>query len=96
MIKKKIKRNTKMDKLSKKMCAAADITRMKVLMILSEKPTYVYDLRKKVSCEPTLLSHHLSVLKENGLAKAQREGKFVLYTKIPGAISAEDLEMIFN
>jgi len=63
--------------------ALSDPTRLAVLEILLEKDTYVSEFIDCLNIEPTLLSHHLSILRGEGLIKASRRGKTVLYQLTP-------------
>jgi len=63
--------------------ALSDSTRLTVLEILLERDTYVSEFIKYLKIEPTLLSHHLSILRSEGLIKAARKGKTVLYKLEP-------------
>ena len=69
--------------------ALSDSTRLSVLEILLERDAYVSEFIETLKIEPTLLSHHLSILRDHGLIEAHRQGKTVLYkitpeTKISG------------
>jgi ArsR family transcriptional regulator len=62
--------------------AMSDVSRKKVIeMILaSKKGVYVSELRGALKIEPTLLSHHLAVLKTADILNSKRDGKRVFYT----------------
>jgi ArsR family transcriptional regulator len=86
-IKLKIKREIKV--ASKLLKAIADPSRFSIIDLLVQKETYVGEIIKKIKIEPTLLSHHLSILKDAGIVTATRRGKQVLYklapnVKVPG------------
>ena len=57
----------------------ADSTRLQVIELLLEGPRNVGKLNEVLHVEPTLLSHHLRVLREAGLVVSKRSGKAVLY-----------------
>jgi len=61
----------------------ADETRFQVLQLLREKPCYVGELNAMIPIEQSLLSHHLKLLREEGLVQAERVGKGVLYNLTP-------------
>ncbi len=71
---------------SQKLKAIADPTRLSVMEMLMEKSTYVNEFIEALDIEPTLLSHHLSILKEEGLIESEREGKTVLYNLTAGTL----------
>jgi DNA-binding transcriptional ArsR family regulator len=70
----------KITKITKQLKAAADKTRLRVLVMLNRHPMMVEAMLRKVKMEPTNFSHHLSILKEAGLVTAIRKGKNVLYS----------------
>jgi len=77
----KIKREIK--NTVKYLKAIADPARLSVITSLTEKEFYVGQIKKMLKIEPTLLSHHLSILKDTRVVKSTREGKRVLYKLNP-------------
>ncbi|HEY9880386.1 MAG TPA: metalloregulator ArsR/SmtB family transcription factor [Leptolyngbyaceae cyanobacterium] len=65
----------------------ADQTRWAVLEILMEGPRHVGELNAELGLEQSLLSHHLKVLRDEGLVIATRDGKAMLYALAPGVQS---------
>jgi ArsR family transcriptional regulator len=61
----------------------ADETRFRILQLLREKPRYVGEMNTLIPIEQSLLSHHLKILRDEGLVKAERVGKGVLYDLAP-------------
>jgi ArsR family transcriptional regulator, nickel/cobalt-responsive transcriptional repressor len=61
----------------------ADKTRLAVIQQLLAGPRRVYEINAGLDIDPTLLSHHLRVLREAGLVRADREGKSLLYRLAP-------------
>ncbi len=57
----------------------SDPTRLAVVRRLMDGPQSVGELNEPLGVEPTLLSHHLRVLREAGLVESRRVGKSVLY-----------------
>jgi DNA-binding transcriptional ArsR family regulator len=67
--------------------ALADEGRFKIFNILVKnqgKFVPVKELKRLTRMEPTLLSHHLHVMKLAGLARSQRNGKCVDYMLVGG------------
>ncbi len=62
----------------------SDQTRMAVVEQLLDRPQHVYELNRRLCLDPTLLSHHLRVLRDAGLVVATRQGKALLYRLAPG------------
>lgn len=67
------------DDCARMLRALADETRLAVVRLLLTGPKYVAELNRQLKLEPTLLSHHLRVLREMGLVTARREGKTIRY-----------------
>ena len=69
-----------------KLKVLSDSTRLAVLEFLMDGPRKVGELMEKLRVEQSLLSHHLAVLRDNGLVKATREGKTIIY-QLPEDVS---------
>lgn len=61
----------------------ADTTRLAVVQRLMEGPLCVGEINEHVQVEPTLLSHHLRVLRDAGIIDGSRQGKAVVYRLAP-------------
>lgn len=73
-------------------CAAilkvlADETRLAVVRSLMAGAKHVGEINEELNVEPTLLSHHLKVLRDAELVVSQRDGKAVLYQLAPSVES---------
>jgi DNA-binding transcriptional ArsR family regulator len=78
-----MKIKSQISKTSKSLKSIADPARFAVIALLMKKEMYVGEIKKSLKIEATLLSHHLSILKDSGLVIAKREGKRVLYKLNP-------------
>lgn len=58
----------------------SDSTRLKILCALSEKEMNVTQISEAVGASQTAVSHQLSILRQNHLAKYRRDSKQVLYS----------------
>lgn len=58
----------------------ADETRLAVVERLLDGPMHVGQINEALDVEPTLLSHHLRVLREAKLVVGERQGKQVVYS----------------
>src|SRR6056297_3877009 len=59
--------------------ALADPTRLRVVHVLAGGKRCVCDLRDHVDVAPNVLSHHLKILREAGLVRAERRGRWIDY-----------------
>ncbi|MDH5563406.1 MAG: metalloregulator ArsR/SmtB family transcription factor [Nitrospirota bacterium] len=69
-----------------KLKVLSDSTRLSVLETLMSGPKNVGELMEALGVEQSLLSHHLGVLRDNGLVEAMREGKTMIY-QLPEEVS---------
>ena len=67
--------------------ALGDENRLEIVRQLMVSPKHVGDMNEHLGMEPTLLSHHLRVLKESGIVESTRDGKAVLYRLSPAVES---------
>lgn len=63
----------------------ADPVRWTVLRLLSDQPRCVCHLQEHVDVAGNLLSYHLKVLREAGLVRASRRGRWVDYALVDDA-----------
>lgn len=57
----------------------ADPTRLRVLLLLRRKDLCVCELMYVLGLEQSLVSHHMRVLREAGLAEDLRDGRWIIY-----------------
>ncbi|MBS3971027.1 MAG: winged helix-turn-helix transcriptional regulator [Clostridia bacterium] len=60
--------------------ALADVTRLKIVQMVSEKEMCVYDIFQELNISQPAVSHHLKILKQAGLIVGRKRGKWVLYS----------------
>ena len=68
--------------------ALGDETRLQIIDRLSEGEQCVCDLTDLLETKQSLLSFHLKTLKEAGILKDRREGRWVYYSLNPNALEA--------
>jgi ArsR family transcriptional regulator len=72
--------------------ALGDPTRLRVIQELAYGTRCVCELRDRIGVSGSLLSHHLTVLRDAGFITANRRGRWVDYTldsnALTGAVSA--------
>ena len=73
--------------------AISQETRLIIMLLLSKKAMYVSELKKAIKIEPTLLSHHLDILRKAKMIKKERHGKKVFCTKIPHYLPKELIQV---
>jgi len=62
----------------------ADSTRLAVMELLLKGPKHVGEMNAALGLDQSLLSHHLKLLREEGLVESTRDGKAVLYRLAAG------------
>jgi len=72
------------DSCADRLKVLADRTRLDVLLQLLAGPRQVGEINDELGIDPSLLSHHLRVLREAGLVESERAGKAVRYRLAPG------------
>lgn len=71
--------STSVELTAARFSALGDATRLRILARLSGGERCVCDLLEQIDIAPNLLSYHLKVLREAGLVKASRRGRWVDY-----------------
>ena len=59
--------------------AISDLTRLSILEFLSQRERYVGELHRIVGAPQSTISYHLKVLRESGLVRVHREGRWRYY-----------------
>jgi len=74
--------------------AISDETRLSVIILLnSVGERCVSDILTSIKVEPTLMSHHLSVLREMKIVKSKRVSKSIFYNINPDVISGNSIQI---
>jgi ArsR family transcriptional regulator len=68
--------------------ALSDDTRFRILEVLVGKETCVCELVEQLDVAQPLLSHHLKTLKEAGLVRARKRGRWMFYSLDPDVLDA--------
>ena len=56
-----------------------DPNRLRIVRVLTEDCQHVSDIVKATGLPQPLVSHHLRVLKDRGIAKSERQGSYTTY-----------------
>ena len=67
--------------------AASDPCRLRILKLLKEGELCVCEIMTALSKPQSSTSHHLSILREAGLVKERRDGKWSYYRLADGAVN---------
>ena len=77
--------STDLEQRAAVLAAIGDPIRLRILDELAPGSRCVCELQESIGIAPNLLSYHLRVLREAGLAEATRRGRWVDYSPAPGA-----------
>jgi DNA-binding transcriptional ArsR family regulator len=70
--------------------ALGDETRIKIVKLLSEGERNVDDLTRMLSLSQPTISHHLRILRENGLVQSEKRGRSIYYSLVQPAEDSLD------
>jgi ArsR family transcriptional regulator len=65
--------------------ALGDETRIKIVKLLSEGEQNVDDLTRLLDASQPTISHHLRILRENGLVQSEKRGRSIYYSLVQTA-----------
>lgn len=82
----------KSDKCAELLKALADPERLRLVQALRERPQSVTDLAQSLDNDIGNVSHHLKVLRKQGIVENRRVGKSIIYSLAEGVLSAQDLK----
>ena len=60
--------------------ALSDSSRVKILFLISTSAACVCNIAEELNMTESAVSHHLKILRMNGLVQRKRSGKMILYT----------------
>jgi DNA-binding transcriptional ArsR family regulator len=69
--------------------ALAAPERLKIVRFLRDGPRNVGEIAKMLQTVPVNVSHHLSVLKAAHIIRGKKQGRFILYSLIPGVLEID-------
>lgn len=87
-----------MRKLADLFKALADENRLKIIKMLSVKELCVCEIYDKLNMSQPAISHHLKILRQAGLVKDTKEGKWIYYSLDLETIEsiAHEYQELFN
>ncbi len=71
-----------------------DVTRLRIVMACASSPTNVGDIADQLGLSPSLVSHHLRLLRGARLVRAERRGKQVFYSPLDDHVQDVIADMI--
>lgn len=78
--------DTDLARLARIFHALSDETRLALVAMLQKGERCVCDLTEAFGTGQSRLSFHLKVLREAGLVRDRRDGRWVYYSMVPGAL----------
>jgi ArsR family transcriptional regulator len=90
-VKNKMWQESRFVKVSNFFKVLGDLTRLKIVYALDNNEMCVCDIANLLKTSKSNVSHQLAFLKENGLVKARKIGKEVMYT-----LDDEHVKMVFE
>lgn len=78
-IEKELPTNKELEKKSMIYHALSDLTRLKILYLLSTEPLCVCLIKKVTGMPDSRLSYHLNIMKESGLILGERKKNWIIY-----------------
>src|SRR5262245_54588992 len=74
---------------AERLAALAAPERLKIVRFLRDGPRNVGEIAQMLQTAPVNVSHHLTVLKAANLIRGQKQGRFILYSLIPGVLEID-------
>lgn len=87
------------EKCKKILAAVGDETRQYLLMIMMQSDCFgsrVIHIAEKTSLSRPAVSHHIQILKEAGIVKSRKEGRFIYYYLDLNTREIDDLILLFT
>jgi DNA-binding transcriptional ArsR family regulator len=76
------------ERCAEKLAALAAPERLRIVRFLREGPRNVTEIADMLHVPPVNASHHLVKLREAGLIRSRKEGRFVVYWLTPDVLDA--------
>lgn len=86
-------------KCKKIFTAVGDETRQHLLIIMMQSDCFgsrVIDIAKKTNLSRPAVSHHIQILKNAGIVKSRKEGRFIYYYLDPDTSEIDDLILLLT
>ncbi|HZL87665.1 MAG TPA: metalloregulator ArsR/SmtB family transcription factor [Pirellulaceae bacterium] len=77
------------DLCAERLKALADKERLRIVEVLRGGGRNVSQIARDVGAEMANVSHHLRILKQTGIVRSKRQGRFIVYSLHPQVFSPE-------
>jgi DNA-binding transcriptional ArsR family regulator len=74
---------------AKLLAALAAPERLKIVRILRGGPRSAGEIAQRLQIAPVNVTHHLTVMKTAKLIRGRKQGRFVLYSLVPGVLEID-------
>jgi DNA-binding transcriptional ArsR family regulator len=81
---------------AKRLAALAAPERLKIVRFLRGGPRNVGEIADMLQTAAVNVSHHLNVMKVAGLVSSRKQGRFVLYSLVPGVLEMDGTQDHLN
>jgi len=80
MLMREVKTQKQMKKIAEFYKALGDESRLKIIQMLTEQEMCVCEIIVRLNMSQPAVSHHLKILRQAGLVKDSRDGKWIYYS----------------
>jgi DNA-binding transcriptional ArsR family regulator len=78
------------NRCARQMSALAAPERIKIIRFLKGGPRNVTEIAEMLKTPPVNVAHHMRILREAGIARSRKQGRFVFYSLAPGFLQGDD------
>lgn len=78
------------DRCAERLSALAAPERLRIVRFLSAGPRNVTEIAAMLGTAPVNVAHHVRVLREAGIVRGRKRGRFVYYALAPGFIQSDE------
>lgn len=74
---------------AERLSALAAPERIKILRFLGDGPHNVSEIAGMLKTTPVNVAHHMGVLRQAGIVRSRKKGRFVYYSLVPGFLQSD-------
>jgi hypothetical protein len=75
---------------AQQLSALAAPERIKIVRFLRTGPHNVTEISEMLNTLPVNVAHHMGVLRQAGIVRSRKQGRFVYYCLVPGFLQSEE------